>query len=736
MATSRVSRYPMMDMADAWAAVGAAVAGCARRAVDAAVTAAVVGAVTAAPVTAPAAVPALPCSRLDGFAVAAPFEPGVFPVAARQRAGHASAAAAVPPGAVAWVTTGSPLPAGTNAVIGVEASQPVDAGGVPGAESAVRLTATVAVGDNVRPAGSDLARGAVVFGQGHTLTAPDVATLLSAGITRVRVVAGPRVGLLSSGDEIVDAAAAAAAAGDGAAPADGTDADAAAVAATNAVIDSNRPMLTALLAGSGVRHTVVDCGLIRDDLAAITAGIAAAVSDPASGVDVLVTTGGVSMGDRDFIKPAVEALAARYGGTSAVLFGRLNMKPGKPTTCAVLDVPLPGDAGGTGARRRRVLVFSLPGNPVSAFVGYHTLLAPAVRALAGAPWEASLPPTVAVTMLDTLVCDPERPEFHRATVWAPAPAAAPAPAPATAALLGRSTGSQASSRLASTVGANALVWVPKGSATLTAPVVLTGYMIGPLVPAAALPRELADPRNTRAAPPGGGGGCKCGMVHEDAAPAAGPAATASVAAASPSPQQASGAYPPHQTSPPARLTVNVGVLTVSDRCAEGATVDAAGPAVVEWLTKAWAVGSAGKVALGAVTTAVVPDDAELIRATVEAWTRAPVWPPAAGPAGATDAGAPVTHLVVTTGGTGMGPRDGTPEALRSLITRPAPGLVHAMLAASFRATPMAALSRYEAGLTSGGTLVVQLPGSPKAVRECLDALAAVLPHALALARGA
>jgi gephyrin len=142
--------------------------------------------------------------------------------------------------------------------------------------------------------------------------------------------------------------------------------------------------------------------------------------------------------------------------------------------------------------------------------------------------------------------------------------------------------------------------------------------------------------------------------------------------------------------------------------------------VAAWLTDVLGGGGGaggGGLRVTVVARAVVRDDARAIHDAVAAW----------------DARGDVA-LIVTSGGTGMGPRDVTPEALRPLIARPTPGLVHAMLAASLGHTHMAALSRYEAGVTPGGALLLQLPGSPKAVRECLAAVQRVLPHALALLR--
>jgi molybdenum cofactor synthesis domain-containing protein len=776
----RVSAYPLVDMDAAWAALrdatrlimlaDAADGGGAQHWVDT-FRAAALGRVLSAPVLAPRAVPAAPCSRLDGFALRAPPAPAgaVYRVAARQRAG-ASAAVELPPGAaVAWVTTGGALPLGADAVVGVEATTAVDAAGRPlpgvarGSEEFVQLAATAAAapGDNVRAAGSDVPAGAVLLHAGHQLTPPDLAALLSAGVTRVPVRAPVCVGILGTGDELVSPEAAAA--GDGAA---GAPSPSPAVA-TNVVVDSNSLMLELLLGALGSAVAASRLGIAPDTLDAVTGALRSACAAP-NAPRVLVLTGGVSMGDRDYVKPALEALCSELGGRSRVLFGRLSMKPGKPTTAALLDVP--GGGGGEhggaaapvtplpGARRRLVLVLALPGNPVSALVGGHMLVAPAVRALSGLPWAAALPATARVTMLDGVACDPERPEFHRVVAWAAAPpppaggglmgaqppAAPHAAPPAGAIIYARSTGSQASSRLLSAVGCNALLWVPASSAgDLQPPFTGVAHLLGPLAAPAALPAELADVARLRTAAQSGasaggagGGGCMCGGGHDDAAAAAGapplPAALPSSAAAA-----AGGAYPPHLTAPATALDVRIGVLTISTRCARGETLDLAGPAVVAWFSAACggAPGSKLRAVWPAGAQRIVADDAAAIRAAAQQLL---------GEGGPEEAGCSpppavqqpqrqrrVVDVLVTSGGTGMAPSDVTPEALRPLIARPAPGLQHAMLAASLRATPMAALSRYEAGVSASGALLLQLPGSPKAVRECLDAVRLVLPHALA-----
>ena len=149
------------------------------------------------------------------------------------------------------------------------------------------------------------------------------------------------------------------------------------------------------------------------------------------------------------------------------------------------------------------------------------------------------------------------------------------------------------------------------------------------------------------------------------------------------------------------------VLTLSDQGAAGHREDTSGPAIRERLAE-----------LGIATgdQAIQSDDPDAIVARLREWV------------------AQGLDLIVTTGGTGFGPRDNTPEATRRVIEREAPGLSELMRAEGLSKTPMAALSRGICGI-AGGTLIINLPGSERAVRENLDALAPVLPHALQLIAG-
>lgn len=152
----------------------------------------------------------------------------------------------------------------------------------------------------------------------------------------------------------------------------------------------------------------------------------------------------------------------------------------------------------------------------------------------------------------------------------------------------------------------------------------------------------------------------------------------------------------------------VGVLTVSDRCSRGEAVDTAGPAVVALIQREWAD--------AVVETGLVPDEVERICGRLRAWSEREA------------------ALILTVGGTGLGPRDRTPEATRLVLDREAPGLAEAMRARGAEKNAYAWLSRGIAGLI-GASLVVNLPGSKRAATESLEAILQLLRHGIEIARG-
>jgi len=166
--------------------------------------------------------------------------------------------------------------------------------------------------------------------------------------------------------------------------------------------------------------------------------------------------------------------------------------------------------------------------------------------------------------------------------------------------------------------------------------------------------------------------------------------------------------PDRQSQPKRRkvLTTNIriGVLTVSDRAAKGIYEDRSGPALIDGLQTVF-----GKESIDGVDTKIVPDDADQIEKCLAEWDGE-------------------CHLIVTTGGTGCGPRDYTPESTNKLIERECPGIVFKMMQFGLQKTDFACLSRYNAGITRKQTMIINMPGKVKAVKECLQAIQGVLPH--------
>ena len=297
-------------------------------------TVAAVGCVLAQTVTSPEDVPPFANTAMDGYAVqaadlegASPESPVELPVVAEVAAGH-PAARSLRPGEAMRIFTGAPMPEGADAVVTVERTRRLDDG------SRVAIEVEVQQGESVRAAGDDLRAGDTVFAPGEVIGPGHLGVLSGIGAGEVVVHPRLRVGVMSTGDELVDA-------GERLGP--------------GQIRDSNRATLLGLVAQEGWQ--AVDLGLIRDDEAAISE----AIERGASTCDAVLTSGGVSMGDIDLVKVVLD----RIGD---MRWMQIAIRPAKPFAFGLVE--------GTP-------VFGLPGNPVSSMVSFELLARPALRRMAG-----------------------------------------------------------------------------------------------------------------------------------------------------------------------------------------------------------------------------------------------------------------------------------------------------------------------------------------------------------------
>ena len=290
------------------------------------------GCVLAEPVIATEPIPPFDNSAMDGYAVRAAdtaSAPVELPVAGVLAAGGDPSAFRVDAGEVVRIMTGAVIPAGADAIVIVEQTEPLDDG------RRVRIDVAARPGDHVRVAGDDIRPGDVVIDAGVVLTAAHLGVLASLGVTDVTVVPRPRVGVLSTGDELVE----------GPTP-----------LRPGQLRDSNRHALLPMLTDAGCE--AIDLGLIKDDRAAITRAIEQAVES----CDALLTSGGVSMGDFDEVKAVLSERA------DDMRWMQIAIRPAKPFAFGLVAA---------------TPVFGLPGNPVSSMVSFELLARPALRRMAG-----------------------------------------------------------------------------------------------------------------------------------------------------------------------------------------------------------------------------------------------------------------------------------------------------------------------------------------------------------------
>lgn len=367
------------------------------------------GWVLAQDVYAPEDMPDLPKSAMDGYALIA--SDGIAPrrVLAELTAGNRQDIR-LEPGTAARIMTGAPLPAGADAVVIVEQTHERD--------GILTIDQAPVVGQYIQSVGQDIARGTLVLAKGTPLGAAEIGLLATVGQTRIQVYRRPRVAILATGDEVVEPDA---------------------PSAPGIIRDSNRYALMAAVREAG--GIPISLGIARDDQTTQRQAILSGLEQ----ADLVLTSGGVSMGTRDLIKLILAEL-----GT--VHFGRIAYKPGKPTTFATVNGKI---------------VFGLPGFPVSSLVSFEVFVRPTLRRLQGDRNPER--PRVHVRLHEQIKPAPDRPEYQRVQIaWRDGQ------------LVATSTGIQNSSRLLSLRGANGLLIVPPGESPHPAGSELEALLTGPL----------------------------------------------------------------------------------------------------------------------------------------------------------------------------------------------------------------------------------------------------------------
>ena len=397
------SSYPMISLEEAWAIVERTITLLEPRRVP---LQELLGLVLAEDIVANENMPPFATSTMDGYAVIANDSATGLRVLGEQGAGSVLDVTVVP-GTALRIMTGAPLPTGADAVIRVEDTS--ESNGV------VRLARGVSESESIRAVGHDISIGDLVIPRGTVVGPAEIGLLATAGRTAASAYPRPRVTVMATGDELVSPAET---------PGPGQ------------IRDSNSFALCAAAQVAGAVPQRTERILDTSD------ALRKAVLDAVGGADMVLTSGGVSMGTRDLVKPVLAELGTIH-------FGRVAIKPGKPLTFAIVS---------------GVPVFGLPGFPVSSLMTFENVVRPALRIMSGhkALWR----PAIQVRVSHPIRHAPDRTDFQRAILserdgewWA------------------TTTGSQMSSRLKSLVGADALLRIPRGVGDLAANATVTALLL-------------------------------------------------------------------------------------------------------------------------------------------------------------------------------------------------------------------------------------------------------------------
>uniref|UniRef100_A0A7N2KL67 MoaB/Mog domain-containing protein n=1 Tax=Quercus lobata TaxID=97700 RepID=A0A7N2KL67_QUELO len=327
-----------------------------------------------------------------------------------------------------------PIPDGADAVVQVEDTEQIENASVE--SKRVKILVQTNEGVDIRPVGCDIEQDAIVLKSGERVGASEIGLLAAVGVTMVKVYPTPTIGVLSTGDELSEPATK--------------------VLSCGQIRDSNRAMI--LAAAVQQQCKVLDLGIARDDEDELERILDTALS---AGIDILLTSGGVSMGDKDFVKP----LLAKRG---TVYYSKVFMKPGKPLTFAEINLEQ-----AESIMQKKILAFGLPGNPVSCMVCFDLFVVPTIRHLSG--WGNTHLFRVQARLQQPIKTDLARPEFHRAIIRWEVNDGSGNPG-----FVAESTGHQRSSRLLSMKAANALLELPAKGGVISAGTSVSAIIISDL----------------------------------------------------------------------------------------------------------------------------------------------------------------------------------------------------------------------------------------------------------------
>ncbi|OCG01144.1 molybdopterin molybdotransferase MoeA [Gilliamella sp. wkB112] len=318
--------------------------------------------IAAEPIISPINMPRFDNSAMDGYAVrmADIEKSSILPLSATILAGDNICNLNWPSGTCVRIMTGAPVPADADAVVMQEQTETTNTG--------IRFLEQVKIGNNIRRIGEDVKKGTEVFAKGTCLTAPTLATLATLGFDTVKVFKQLKVAVFSTGNELTPL-------GDP-------------LIGNGAIYDSNSFTLKLLL--TRLNCKIIDLGIIPDD----PVKIKQALMTGSTQADLVITSGGVSVGDADFTKTALAELGH-------INFWKIAMKPGKPFAFGQID---------------KALFCGLPGNPVSTLVTFYQLVQPLILALSGYPLTELQPLSFKVKTTKALKKSVGRLDFQRGTL--------------------------------------------------------------------------------------------------------------------------------------------------------------------------------------------------------------------------------------------------------------------------------------------------------------------------------